>query len=56
MKINILGSSSKGNCYVLHNNEEALIIEAGVSFDKVIKSIDFKVNNIVGVACSHVHS
>jgi hypothetical protein len=35
MVLKVLGSSSKGNCYILENSQEALIIEAGISFSKV---------------------
>ena len=30
MKLNVLGSDSNGNCYILQTDKEALIIEAGV--------------------------
>ena len=40
MKLKILGSSSEGNCYILENDKEALILEAGVSFGKVKKALD----------------
>lgn len=55
MKLSILASSSKGNGYVLHNNTEALIIEAGVKFREVQKALDFKSNIIVGCIISHEH-
>ena len=35
MELTVLGSSSKGNSYVLQNNNEALVIEAGVSLKEV---------------------
>jgi len=55
MELHILGSSSKGNCYILQNNNEALVIEAGVSLKEVKKAVDFNVNKIVGVLVSHEH-
>ena len=30
MELRVLGSSSSGNCYILDNGNEALIIEAGI--------------------------
>lgn len=55
MKLKILGSSSEGNCYILENEKEALIIEAGVSFDKVKKALGFNISKIVGVLVTHEH-
>ena len=32
MRLKVLGSGSSGNCYILENDNEALIIEAGLPF------------------------
>lgn len=56
MKLKVLGSGSSGNCYVLENKAEALIIEAGISFKEVKIALDFDVSKIVGVVVSHIHS
>lgn len=55
MELTVLGSSSKGNCYILQNDNEALVIEAGVSLKEVKKAVDFNVGKIVGVLVSHEH-
>lgn len=55
MELTVLGSNSKGNCYILQNSKEALIIECGVSLSEVKKAIDFNVSKIVGVIVSHEH-
>ena len=55
MKLKVLGSSSSGNCYILESDTEALIIEAGISFMEVKKTLNFNVRKIVGVICSHRH-
>ena len=55
MELTVLGSSSKGNGYVLQNDNEALVVEAGVSLKEVKKAVDFNVNKIVGVLVSHEH-
>ena len=56
MKLLCLGSSSKGNCYILKaDNGNCLIIEAGVSFLNVKKAIDYNVKNVVGCIISHSH-
>lgn len=55
MKFRCLGSGSSGNCYILENDSEALIIESGIPFMTVKKALDFNINKIVGVLVSHQH-
>lgn len=55
MKFRCLGSSSSGNCYILENDSETLIIEAGIPFMAVKKALDFNISKIVGVVVSHSH-
>lgn len=55
MKLRCLGSSSSGNCYILQNEKEILVIEAGIKFSAVKEAIDFNVKNIVGCLVSHRH-
>jgi len=55
MKLTVLGSSSLGNCYLLHNERECLIIEAGIKFLEVKKALNFKISQIVGLLVSHEH-
>ncbi len=55
MKLRCLGSGSSGNCYILENDSEALVIEAGIPFMTVKKALDFNISKIVGVVVSHSH-
>lgn len=55
MKFNCIGSGSSGNCYVLQNEDEALIIEAGVPFIEVKKVLDFNIRKIKAVIITHEH-
>lgn len=55
MKLNILGSNSAGNCYVLQNDEEALIIEAGIDFRNVKKCLGFNLRKVSGAVITHQH-
>ncbi len=42
MKLQILGSSSKGNCYLIEaNKNERLILDAGVNFKTVQQELNF---------------
>lgn len=55
MKLKVLGSSSVGNCYLLENDTECLVVEAGVPIMETKKALDFNVRKIQGVVISHEH-
>ncbi len=55
MKLSVLASSSKANGYLLHNQSEALVIEAGVSLFKVKKALNFCLEIINGCVVTHRH-
>ncbi len=56
-KINLicLKSGSKGNCYILQNDNEALIIDAGVKVSEVKQALNFNILKVVGVVVTHSH-
>lgn len=56
MRLNVLGSDSNGNCYVLQTDKEALIIEAGVRFSEVKKALKWQLSKVVGAVISHEHN
>lgn len=56
MELSVIGSGSSGNCYVLHNESEALIIELGVKWKSVLKEIGFDLSIVSGALVSHIHS
>ncbi len=55
MILKVLGSSSSGNCYLLENEKECLILEAGIRFEAVQKAMNFDIKKIVGCCISHEH-
>lgn len=55
MKLNILGSSSKGNCYILENDTDALIIECGVNIVEIKKALNFSFSKVRGCLLTHEH-
>ena len=55
MDLKIIGSSSKGNCYIFDNGDEALAVECGIPFSRVRRAMDFKTQHIVGAVISHEH-
>lgn len=56
MELRVLGSSSKGNCYILQNENEALILEAGVRFAEVKRALGFNIRKVVGCLITHQHN
>lgn len=56
MVLKVLGSSSSGNCYILDNGNEALIIEAGIRFADVKKALDFNIRKVAGCLITHRHN
>lgn len=55
MKLKVIGSSSAGNGYILENDREALLIEAGCRFSEVKKALNFNIRKVVGCVVSHEH-
>ncbi len=55
MKLRVLGSSSSGNCYLLENETECLVLEAGLPLKEVNIALDFQVSKIAGLLITHEH-
>lgn len=55
MELTVLGSNSGGNCYILQNDNEALILEAGISLQQVKKALDFNLAKVAGCLVTHEH-
>lgn len=56
MKLHILGSSSKGNGYILQSSTGAsLIIECGVPLIEIKKSLNWRLSGVTAALVSHRH-
>lgn len=55
MRLNIIGSNSAGNAYILENDQEALLIEAGVRFALIKQALGFNLRKVVGCIVTHEH-
>lgn len=51
--LHCLGSSSEGNCYIISCSKEKLIIDLGVSWNKILKSLNYNVGDVAGCLVSH---
>lgn len=56
MILKVIGSSSKGNCYILENDKEALLIECGVRFDLIKKALNFNIAKVAACLVTHEHN
>jgi phosphoribosyl 1,2-cyclic phosphodiesterase len=55
MELQIIGTGSKGNAYILGNKDEALLIECGVNIKEIKQALDFDYSKVVGAICTHEH-
>lgn len=55
MKLTVLGSNSSGNCYIIQNETEALILECGIRFSEVQKALNFNLKKVVAAFVTHEH-
>ena len=46
-RIITIGSGSSGNCYILECGKEKLIIELGVDIQKVFRTLDYNIDDVV---------
>ena len=55
MEIQTIGSGSKGNCYVVSDGKTKVLLEAGITYRKILKAIDFDIGSIDGSVVTHFH-
>ena len=55
MNFRALASSSSGNCYLLSDQGESVLIEAGIPWKKIQQALDFNTQGIRFCLASHSH-
>lgn len=55
MKLKCLASGSSGNCYLLENDKECLILDAGIPIKQIKQGLDWDINKVVGTLVTHQH-
>lgn len=55
-ELNILGSGSKGNCYILKTSSEVLVIDLGLSELEIKRGLGFNITNVACCLVSHKHA
>lgn len=56
MEIKVLGSSSKGNCYVVSDGKTRLLLDCGVPVRTIMAGIEFKPQTVAGCLITHSHN
>lgn len=54
MEIKVIGTGSKGNCYILTSNGESIMLDCGLSFKKISNAVSLK--NIAASLITHEHT
>lgn len=55
MKLKVLASGSKGNCYLIQGDNETIILECGIRYKQILEGLDFNLENVVGCLVTHEH-
>ncbi|ERI94201.1 metallo-beta-lactamase domain protein [Clostridiales bacterium oral taxon 876 str. F0540] len=55
MLLKVLGSGSKGNCYLLQNDKETLMLECGLPYKTILKGLGFNLSNVTWCLITHEH-
>lgn len=55
MRITIIGSGSKGNCYHVTDGKTSILLDAGVSVKRIQKDIGFNLSELSAVLLTHEH-
>lgn len=55
MELQVIGTGSRGNAYILGNKDEVLLIECGVNIKEIKQALNFDLSKVVGCICTHEH-
>lgn len=56
MQIKCLAQGSTGNCWVLDDGQDKLILDAGIDKTSIVRGIDYDLKSVKGVLITHQHS
>ena len=56
MDINVLASSSRGNCYIVNDGKTQIMLDCGILWTTIKKLLDYKTSDIEACLISHRHS
>ena len=53
--LKVIGSSSKGHSYIAEPEKESIILDLGCKWNDILKSLNYKIEKVVGVLVTHSH-
>lgn len=56
MRIDVLATGSKGNCYLLTHNGETLILDVGIPMKEIKKALNWDLTHVSGICVTHNHT
>lgn len=56
IRLKIISSGSSGNCYVLENDKEKLLLDLGLTKSEIVKGMDYDISHVVGCVVTHKHN
>ena len=55
MELQVISTGSIGNCYVLWDEGKALLLDAGISIQRIMRAINFQAERVMGCLVTHEH-
>jgi len=55
VEIQVLASSSKGNCYRVSDGQTSVLLDCGIPYKSILEGLNFKLSKINGVLVTHCH-
>ena len=55
MNLQVISTGSKGNAYLLSHGQDDLLLDAGVTYEKILKAVRFNPAALQGVLVTHAH-
>ncbi|WP_297967107.1 MBL fold metallo-hydrolase [uncultured Anaerovibrio sp.] len=55
LDIKVLASGSKGNAYLVGDGKSRLLLDAGISMQRIAEGCDWKVSELAGALITHAH-
>ncbi|MDD3334128.1 MAG: MBL fold metallo-hydrolase [Eubacteriales bacterium] len=55
MELQVLGTGSSGNCYALYDEQQIVLLDAGIPAKRILRGIDHRVGDVAGCLITHEH-
>lgn len=55
MFMKVIASGSSGNCYLVQDGNESLLLDCGVGYKEILKGINYNISSIKGILLTHKH-